>query len=123
MLTVLAPHVVFQGDKQPWVVQPLGPVPPSKRKKSLSTAVGSEGKWCNRYDLQPSPSFDAEQHDGSEALITYAATSGTRRQWTSNAVINSTKTKSNWRETYWKHVDVHRYVARRYFGSPPLLEQ
>ncbi|CBZ29926.1 conserved hypothetical protein [Leishmania mexicana MHOM/GT/2001/U1103] len=123
MLTVLAPHVVFQGDEHQWVVPPLGPVPPSKRKKAPSAAVVSAGGWYNRYGLQPSPSFDAAQHDGSEPLVTYAATSGTRRQWTSNTVINSAKAKSNWRETYWKHVDVRRYVARRYFGAPPPLEQ
>lgn len=123
MLTVLAPHVVFQGDEQQWVVPPLGPVPSSKRKKVLSAAVASAGSWHNSYDLKPSPSFDAAQHDGSEPLVTPAATSSTRRQWTSNAVINSAKAKSNWRETYWKHVDVHRYVARRYFGAPPPLEQ
>ncbi|CAJ1992110.1 hypothetical protein conserved [Leishmania donovani] len=123
MLTVLAPHLVFQGNEQRWVVPPLGPVPLSKRKKAPSAAVASAGSWHNRYDLQPSPSFDAAQHDGSEPLVTSAATSSTRRQWTSNAVINSAKAKSNWRETYWKHVDVHRYVARRYFGAPPPLEQ
>ncbi|SCU69828.1 Cornifin (SPRR) family, putative [Trypanosoma equiperdum] len=27
-----------------------------------------------------------------------------------------------WRGVYWKHVDVHRYVSRRYFGGPPPVE-
>ncbi|RNF09823.1 uncharacterized protein Tco025E_06930 [Trypanosoma conorhini] len=28
----------------------------------------------------------------------------------------------SWRGIYWKHVDVHRYVARRYRGNPPPIE-
>ncbi|RNF03218.1 hypothetical protein TraAM80_05898 [Trypanosoma rangeli] len=27
-----------------------------------------------------------------------------------------------WRGVYWKHVDVHRYIARRYCSSPPPIE-
>ncbi|KAG5493547.1 hypothetical protein JIQ42_01918 [Leishmania sp. Namibia] len=118
-VSVIAPHVVFQGQEQMVVVSPLAPVPPSERKKVPSPPVGSAGNWYNRYDLQPSPSTGFAQHCGSGPLVT----STTRQQWTSSAVINSVKPKSNWRETYWQHVDVHRYVARRYFGAPPPLEQ
>ncbi|PBJ71819.1 hypothetical protein TcG_01228 [Trypanosoma cruzi] len=28
----------------------------------------------------------------------------------------------SWRGTYWKYVDVHRYIARRYCGNPPPKE-
>ncbi|KAG5494312.1 hypothetical protein GH5_02325 [Leishmania sp. Ghana 2012 LV757] len=118
-VSVIAPHVVFQGQEQMVVVSPLAPVPPGEGKKVPSPAVGSAGNWYNRYDLQPSPSAGFAQHCGSGPLVT----STTRQQWTSSAVINSAKPKSNWRETYWQHVDVHRYVARRYFGAPPPLEQ
>ncbi|KAG5469744.1 hypothetical protein CUR178_01883 [Leishmania enriettii] len=116
---VIAPHVVFQGQEQMVVVSPLAPVPPSERKKVPSPVVGSAGNWCNRYDLQPSSSAGFAQHWSSGPLVT----STTRQQWTSSAVINSVKPKSNWRETYWQHVDVHRYVARRYFGAARPLEQ
>ncbi|ESL11848.1 hypothetical protein TRSC58_00393 [Trypanosoma rangeli SC58] len=27
-----------------------------------------------------------------------------------------------WRGVYWKHVDVHRYIARWYRGNPPPIE-
>ncbi|CAJ1035158.1 hypothetical protein Q4I32_007019 [Leishmania shawi] len=121
--TVITPHAVFQEEEQKVVVSPLPPVPPREAKKVPSAAAGSAGNWRNRYDLQPSPSSGAAQHYGSEPLATNAATSSTRWQWTSNAVINSPKPMSNWRKTYWQHVDVHRYVARRYFGAPPPLEQ
>ncbi|KAG5495085.1 hypothetical protein JKF63_02138 [Porcisia hertigi] len=121
--TVVAPHVIFRGKEQQVVVSPLPPAPPRKGKKVSSVAVGSTGVWDNRYDLQPSPSFGAAPHYGSNPLATDATTLRARQQWTPNTVINSAKAKSNWRETYWKHVDVHRYVARRYFGVPPPLEQ
>ncbi|KAG5469398.1 hypothetical protein LSCM1_02615 [Leishmania martiniquensis] len=116
--SLIAPHVIFQGKEQQVVVPPLAPVP-WREKKLPGAAVGSAGTWYNRYDLQPSPSSVFAQHYGSGPLVTPT----TRQQWTSNAVINSAKAKSNWRETYWRHVDVHCYVARRYFGAPPPLEQ
>ncbi|KAK7196927.1 hypothetical protein NESM_000635000 [Novymonas esmeraldas] len=118
---VIAPHVVFQGKVQHVVVPPLAAVPPGRTTKSATVADVAD-VWFNRYDLQPSPSTGVAQNHGSHPLSMYAATSSTRRQWTSDEAVNSAKSKSSWRGAYWQHVDVHRYVARRYFGAPPPVE-
>lgn len=120
--TVIAPHVLYQGKQQQVDVSPLGPVPARKGKKSAAAPPEPRVVWHNRYHLQPSPSSPAARFSNCHAHTDCAATSSTRKQWTAQCIVNSTKAKSDWRGAYWQHVDVHRYIARRYFGEPPPVE-
>ena len=113
---VVAPHAVFQGREQKVEVMPLGPVPP-KRKMGRSTAAKATGNtcvdspesdtWHNVYDLQPSPSCHLAFRQGR-----FATTS----------VTGMHPAKREWHGAYFHNVDVHRYIARRYFGEAPLVE-
>ncbi|EAN94574.1 hypothetical protein C3747_7g505 [Trypanosoma cruzi] len=38
------------------------------------------------------------------------------------APLSENIASESWRGTYWKYVDVHRYIARRYCGNPPPKE-
>lgn len=137
-ISVVAPRVVFQNEEHQVVVAPMRPIPQrhmphdisaaAKKTRQSGSKAGTKEKndnnilWVNRYDLQPSPSCAAELHH-THPLALYASTSTTRRQWTSAGVVNSAKANSSWRGVHWQHTDVHRYIARRYFGSPPPTEQ
>ncbi|KPI85242.1 hypothetical protein ABL78_5695 [Leptomonas seymouri] len=118
--TVVAPHVVFQGKEQEVVVMPLRPVPPKKKTGKSATAkkrpsstspaastTAASGVWYNEYDLRPSPSCNPA-YQQRHAVATRAA--------------GASSTRQEWRRAYFQNVDVHRYIARRYFGEPPPME-
>ncbi|KAH9578310.1 hypothetical protein LSM04_001644 [Trypanosoma melophagium] len=41
--------------------------------------------------------------------------------WKPSPSAEVTRNES-WRGVYWEHLDVHRYIARRYRGKPPPIE-
>ncbi|CAD2217724.1 hypothetical protein ADEAN_000520400 [Angomonas deanei] len=128
---------MYAGEEQAMVVPPY-PVPKevkesfyevrrgastAKGGKETTTKAGKEAEsvcptsvvWRNQYDLQPSPS--ASVHFRSRTIASNAACSSTY-------VPNKRPAaEESWRGLQWRHTDVHRYVARRYFGNPPPAEQ
>jgi hypothetical protein len=116
--TVVAPHVVFQGKEQAVAVMPLGPVPPrvktAKAVVSQATTATPSGfsahaprMWHNKYDLQPSPSCPPAYLHGHPTAM---------------SMLGGKSTQRDWRGAYFHKVDVHRYIARRYFGEAPPVE-
>ncbi|CCW63125.1 unnamed protein product [Phytomonas sp. EM1] len=96
-----------------------GPSKPSvttKGKPSVK-AEAKEGQggvgWKNVYDLQPSPSATFPHSDRGSVSATTSLTERARMRGSDT---------EKWRGGYWKNVDVHRYIARHYFGEPPKKE-
>lgn len=149
--TVVAPRILcFNGEPQTVLVAPIKkparppkstavstatsersvagrrPSRTPKKASSASTAPEAEITWRNRFDLQPSPSAGALLHH-THPLVTLATTSSTswdaRGQRRPRPVAGGTGQEDRWRGVHWKHVDVHRYISRQYFGLPPPLEE
>ncbi|CCW66219.1 unnamed protein product [Phytomonas sp. Hart1] len=96
----------FRGSKPPAAT---GVTKDKLTAKAIQKETQEQLMWENLYDLRPSPSatfhhIDPESTCGSELFIGHTR-------------IRSSDEK--WRGVYWKHVDVHRYIARHYFGEPP----
>lgn len=93
----------------------MAPVPKGKHSKKKSEPQQPPlSTLPNRYDFQLSPSTHLHH---THPLANYAATSSTR------GATSERRSDEAWRGVYWQGVDVHRYIARQYFGVPPPIEK
>ncbi|KEG07533.1 hypothetical protein DQ04_09521020 [Trypanosoma grayi] len=94
----VVPHVVWYNEQIQHVAVPPARVAPSKDVRSLRELRGKGNQ------MKPS-------------LRTFA----NRYLWQPAPSAEITA-REPWRGVYWQHVDVHRYIARRYCGNPPPIE-